>query len=131
MSDVKRCVVAPVNGVRDGGDFRGVADDAHKGRGVPQGFDVGGARALAQRADHAGAGNEHLRPVLRLAEDAVGAHFQPLAAGVYYPLDTPLATRIFYILLPQNAYVPVAVRRFVDHALTWMGKAPAFDGKTA
>lgn len=49
----------------------------------------------------------------------------------YYPLDTPLATRIFYILLPQNAYVPVAVRRFVDHALTWMGKAPAFDGKTA
>lgn len=49
----------------------------------------------------------------------------------YYPLDTPLATRIFYILLPQNAYVPVAVRRFVDHALTWMGKAPAFDAKTA
>lgn len=49
----------------------------------------------------------------------------------YYPLDSPLATRIFYILLPQNAYVPVAVRRFVDHALTWMGKAPAFDGKTA
>lgn len=49
----------------------------------------------------------------------------------YYPLDTPLATRVFYILLPQNAYVPVAVRRFVDHALTWMDKPPAFGGKTA
>ena len=44
----------------------------------------------------------------------------------YYPLDSPLATRIFYILLPQNAYVPVAVRRFVDHALAWMGKPPVF-----
>lgn len=44
----------------------------------------------------------------------------------YYPLDTPLATRIFYILLPQNAYVPVAVRRFVDHALAWMGKPTVF-----
>lgn len=44
----------------------------------------------------------------------------------YYPLDSPLATRIFYILLPQNAYVPAAVRRFVDHALAWMDKPPAF-----
>lgn len=44
----------------------------------------------------------------------------------YYPLDSPLATRIFYILLPQNAYVPVAVRRFVDHALAWMDKPPVF-----
>lgn len=44
----------------------------------------------------------------------------------YYPLDTPLATRVFYILLPQNAYVPVAVQRLVDHILAWMDKPPAF-----
>ena len=44
----------------------------------------------------------------------------------YYALDTPLAVRLFYILLPRNAYVPVAVRRFVDHALTWMGKPAPF-----
>lgn len=35
----------------------------------------------------------------------------------FFPLDSPLATRIFYILLPHNAYVSVAVRRFVDYAL--------------
>ena len=38
----------------------------------------------------------------------------------YYSLDTPIATRVFYILLAKDAYTPVAVRRFVEHALQWM-----------
>lgn len=34
---------------------------------------------------------------------------------LYYPLASALAKRTFYILLPKDAYVPVAVRRLVDH----------------
>lgn len=38
---------------------------------------------------------------------------------LYYPLDSKLAVRTFYLLLPQNAYIPVAVRHLVDHILQW------------
>lgn len=36
----------------------------------------------------------------------------------FYALDSPLATRLFYILLPRHAYIPAAVRRLVDHILS-------------
>ena len=32
---------------------------------------------------------------------------------LYYPLQSTIANRLFYILLPKNAYVPVAVRNMV------------------
>lgn len=34
---------------------------------------------------------------------------------LYYPLQSPVAHRLFYILLPQNAYIPVAVRKLVQY----------------
>ena len=33
----------------------------------------------------------------------------------FYAIDSPLADRIFYMLLPRRAYVPVAVQRFMEH----------------
>ena len=38
----------------------------------------------------------------------------------FYAPDSPLATRVFYILVNRDAYVPVAVRRFVEEARDWM-----------
>ena len=38
---------------------------------------------------------------------------------LYYILDSPLATRTFYILLPQNAYIPSAVQRLAEHIQNW------------
>lgn len=61
-----------------------------------------------------------------LAEAGMGATFvsdRIVQAGrdtlLYYPLDSKLVVRTFYLLLPRNAYVPVAVRRLVDHILQW------------
>lgn len=39
---------------------------------------------------------------------------------LYYPLESSLANRIFYILLPQNTYVPVAVRKLIAHIQSQM-----------
>ena len=33
----------------------------------------------------------------------------------FYAIDSPLADRIFYMLLPRRAYIPAAVQRFMDH----------------
>lgn len=38
---------------------------------------------------------------------------------LFYPLASALAKRTFYILLPKDAYVPVSVRKLVDHILEW------------
>ena len=61
-----------------------------------------------------------------LAEAGMGATFvsdrivsSQNTKMLYYPLDSPLATRSFYILLPQNAYVPQPVRRLVEHIQNW------------
>ena len=61
-----------------------------------------------------------------LAEAGMGATFvsdrivRPQNTALrYYPLDSALASRMFYILLPKDAYVPVAVRRFVEHIRSW------------
>lgn len=57
-----------------------------------------------------------------LAEAAMGATFvsdRMISAHnnrlLYYPLQSDIANRLFYILLPQNSYVPSAVRRFIEH----------------
>lgn len=34
---------------------------------------------------------------------------------LYYPLQSAIADRLFYILLPKNAYVPVAVRNMIRY----------------
>ena len=31
----------------------------------------------------------------------------------YYPLQSEISTRLFHILLPQNSYIPAAVRSLV------------------
>ena len=56
-SDVQSGVVAPIYSVGDGGDAGGVADDAHVGHGVHQGFYCVGGGALAQGADYGAAGD--------------------------------------------------------------------------
>ncbi len=33
----------------------------------------------------------------------------------FYAIDSPLADRVFYMLLPRRAYIPVAVQRFMEH----------------
>ena len=33
----------------------------------------------------------------------------------YYRIDTPLSRRVFYLLLPNRAYQPVVVKRFLEH----------------
>ena len=33
----------------------------------------------------------------------------------FYDIDSPLADRTFYMLLPERAYTPIAVRRFMEH----------------
>lgn len=33
----------------------------------------------------------------------------------FYVIDTPLADRVFYMLLPKRDYIPAAVRRFMEH----------------
>ena len=40
-------------------------------------------------------------------------------ALLYYPLASEVAVRQFSILLPRDAYVPIAVRRLVEHILGW------------
>lgn len=61
-----------------------------------------------------------------LAEAGMGATFvsDRIVSGrgdtlLYYPLESALARRSFYILLQRDAYVPVAVRRLVDHIRSW------------
>ncbi len=33
----------------------------------------------------------------------------------FYAIDSPLTDRVFYMLLPRRAYIPVAVQRFMEH----------------
>ncbi len=33
----------------------------------------------------------------------------------FYDIDSPLADRTFFMLLPERAYTPIAVRRFMEH----------------
>lgn len=42
---------------------------------------------------------------------------------LYYPLQSKVANRLFYILLPQNAYTPVAVRRLIAYIQSQMADA--------
>lgn len=61
-----------------------------------------------------------------LAEAGMGATFvsdrivqSQRDSLLYYPLDSTLACRTFYLLLPRDAYIPVAVRRLQDCILQW------------
>ena len=61
-----------------------------------------------------------------LAEAGIGATFvsdkivRPQDTSlIYYPLDSTLATRMFYILLPRNVYIPIAVQKFIEHIQNW------------
>lgn len=39
---------------------------------------------------------------------------------LYYPLQSAISTRLFHILLPQNSYVPTAVRKLIAHIRSQM-----------
>lgn len=61
-----------------------------------------------------------------LAETGMGATFvsdrivRPTSSSLlFYPLNSTLAKRTFYILLQRDAYVSIAVRRLVDHIRNW------------
>lgn len=61
-----------------------------------------------------------------LAEAGMGATFvsdrivgPQNTSLLYYPLASALAVRPFYILLPKNAYIPVAVQRLAEHIRDW------------
>lgn len=76
----------------------------------------------AQMEPHVKMELNQLVTAFHLAEAGMGATFvsdRVVAAHndslLYYPLSSTLAKRTFYMLLPKDAYVPVAVRHLIDH----------------
>ena len=64
-SDIQSGVVAPVDGIGDGGNAGGITDDAHKGRAILQFFHDIRTRALPKGRDDAFAGHEYFLPVMQ------------------------------------------------------------------
>lgn len=67
-------------------------------------------------------GLNQLVTAFHLAEAAMGATFVSDRIVyphndrlLYYPLESEIARRLFYFLLPQDSYVPAAVRRMIEY----------------
>ena len=91
VSDIQRRPVAPVRRVRNVRHAGGVADHTHVRRGVLKRLDGLRVRTLAQRADHAGAGDLHFGAVRIFADHAVGFDALVNTEDPDYPLVQYLA----------------------------------------
>ncbi len=64
----------------------------------------------------------------RFADNGLGAAFvsdrivcaAPSNHLVFFPIDSPQADRLFYVLLPQRNYTAHAVKAFVSYAMEWL-----------
>lgn len=72
----------------------------------------------------------------RLADNGLGAAFvsdrlvrSPSSHLRFFQLDTPRATRLFYILQPERSYTPFAVRAFADFAVEQIRRADLAHGR--
>lgn len=97
-------MIAPIDGIGDGGNAGGITDDAHKGRAILQFFHDIRARTLPKGRNDAFAGHEELPPFLVFTPDAVRADFQAPAACV----DSGV---LFHFLQQQGAVAHVGIRR--------------------
>ena len=72
----------------------------------------------------------------RLADNGLGAVFvsdrlirSPSSHLRFFRLETPQATRLFYILQPERSYTPFAVRAFADFAVEQIRRADLAHGR--
>ena len=104
VSDIQGGVIAPVDGIGDGGYAGGITDDAHKGCAILQCFHDIRTRALPKGRDDAFSGYEELMPFLVFTPDTVRTDFQSPAAGV----DSGV---LLHFLQQQGTVAHVGIRR--------------------